>query len=592
MNTKPLVKATKSPIRLVLNPIRGRLIVASLLSAIGMTLMLMPLVGITYIAQTILEGLNLLYLWEAIILSFASLFLGLTINTIAEYLVHSADNHLTHHLRVSVIERLSKVPLGWFTGRASGEVKRAMQDDINSLHDLTAHFFTTIARAIAVVLFSAVYLFMMNWRLALVALIPFLLFFVLYRQAFRAGDQFMEEFIKGMMRIDSSVVEFLAGLPVVKAFGVAGKANNSYRDAVDSFASAFRNLIGATTNAISTANAIMNPVTILGFILAFGLLFIALDLSTSSDIIPFVLVLPGVCAPILMISFITHGLRNATGAAARLDQLLNTPILEQPQQLVKQPRGSLVQFNQVNYGYDSAHLVVRDFTLTLREGTVTAIVGASGAGKSTIARLLLRFFDPTDGEITLGGVYLRDYPSHELYQRIGFVLQEVRLIHASVRENISLALPNATDEEIEFAAKAVNIHERIMALPRGYDSVIGEDAIFSGGEEQRISIARAILLNPPILVLDEATTASDAENEAIIQEALSRFAVGRTLLVIAHRLDTIRYADHIVVMSNGVIIEEGDHELLLTKQGQYAALWRLGKYDQTVDVSQNGGSYV
>jgi ATP-binding cassette subfamily B protein IrtA len=217
----------------------------------------------------------------------------------------------------------------------------------------------------------------------------------------------------------------------------------------------------------------------------------------------------------------------------------------------------------------------------LRPGTVTAIVGASGSGKSTLARLLLRFFDPSEGRITLGGVDLRHIATPELYRRIGFVLQEVRLIHASVRENIALGRPSASLHEIEEAARLANIHERILALPRGYDSVIGEDAQLSGGELQRVSIARAVLLDPSVLVLDEATAAADAENEVAIQDALSRFARGRTLLVIAHRLDTIMHADHIIVVENGVIVEQGSHAGLLADKGRYAQLWALGAYQDT-----------
>ncbi|GAA5098674.1 ABC transporter ATP-binding protein [Wohlfahrtiimonas larvae] len=581
MSIDSSVQKSKSPMKLVLEPIKGRLIIASLLAAIGIMLTLVPLVGIAYIAQVILGGLSTEQIWQVVTWSLVSLFAGLIINTFAEYYVHCADNRLTHHLRLSAIERLSLVPLGWFTGRASGDVKQAMQDDIGALHDLTAHFFTTIARAVAVVVFSAIYLFAMSWQLALVTCVPFIAFFWLYSKAFKAGGEFMGDFIGGMARIDNAVVEFVSGIPVVKTFGVSGKSHSSYRDAVDAFAVAFRNLIGSTTKSVSAANAIMNPVTVLGFILTFGMIFIALGWIQPMDIVPFALIAPGICAPMLMISFITHGLRNATGSAERLNNLLHTPILEQPASLVDHPKNSIVKFENVDYGYDSEHLVVKNFDLTLKPGTVTAIVGASGAGKSTIARLLLRFFDPVQGKITLGDVDLKAFPSQALYQRIGFVLQEVRLINASVRENIALASPNATQDEVEAAAKAANIHHRIMSLPKGYDSIVGEDAILSGGEQQRVSIARAILLDPSILVLDEATAAADADNEAVIQEALSRFAVGRTLLVIAHRLDTIMHADHIVVMDEGQIVEQGTHVQLLERQGRYASLWQQGKYGQS-----------
>jgi len=232
----------------------------------------------------------------------------------------------------------------------------------------------------------------------------------------------------------------------------------------------------------------------------------------------------------------------------------------------------------VGYGYAEGAPVLHGIDLTLRPGTVTAVVGASGAGKSTLARLLLRFFDPAEGRITIGGVDLRDIGSAQLYRHIGFVLQDVRLIHATVRENIALGRPSASQQEIEDAARAANIHHRIRALPRGYDSVVGEDAQFSGGERQRVSIARAVLLDAPLLVLDEPTAAADAASEIAIQDALSRLASDRTLLVIAHRLDTVMHADQIVVLDAGTIAERGTHAQLLARGGRYAALWAAGDH--------------
>lgn len=574
---EPAKMREESALKRVLKPIKRQLIIASLLAMIGTILMFVPLGGIVYIAQVALGEMSAENIWPALGWSLLALFTGLMINTFAEYYIHSADNHLTHHLRLSTIKRLSLVPLGWFTSRASGDVKRAMQDDVSMLHDLTAHFFTTIARAFGVIVISAIYLFMMNWQLALITFIPFIAFFLLYGKAFKAGGEFMDDFFVGMSKIDNAVVEFVGGIPVVKTFG-SGEVHRGFRNAVDDFALAFLKLTSAVSKGVATANSIVSPLTVLGFILAASILFIELGWIVPFDIIPFVLVAPGICAPILMITFITHGLRNATGSAERLHALMNTPLLSQPQNLTAKPEGHELSFNQVSYGYDAGNSVLNNVSLTLAGGTVTAIVGASGAGKSTLARLALRFFDPESGNITLGGVDLKEYPAHELYQRIGFVLQEVRLIHASIRDNIALGKKDASMAEIESAAKAANIHDRIMALPRGYDSVIGEDAQLSGGEQQRVSIARATLLDPPILVLDEATAAVDAESEAVIQEALSRFAKGRTLLVIAHRLDTIMNADHIVVLEDGEIIEEGKHSALLANQNRYADLWKLGGY--------------
>ena len=574
------------PISRILQPIRGRLIAAALLAGTGSMLTLVPLAGIAQIAQIAHIALDPALahgeVWPVILASVACLFAGMTLISLGELAAHLADNRLTHRLRLQAMQRLGQVPLGWFTSRASGEVKQAMQDDINTLHSLTAHFYTTTARAVGAIAISIIYLFAMDWRLALVAILPFPGFFLFFGRAMKASGGNMEQFVAGMGRINNAVVEFVNGIPVVKAFGATGRAHGSYRAAVDAFAEAFATFTRPLVGSMANANALIAPVAVLGVVVLAGTVFVALDWMAPVDILPFALVAPGISAPMLLLHYLTHDLNNATGAAQRVQALLDTPVLAQPapdeQQL---PNGTEIRMEGVAYAYDGQHKVLSDINLTLRPGTVTAIVGASGSGKSTLARLLLRFFDPSEGRITLGGVDLRHIATPELYRRIGFVLQEVRLIHASVRENIALGRPSASAHEVEVAARLANIHERILALPRGYDAVIGEDAQLSGGELQRVSIARAVLLDPSVLVLDEATAAADAENEVAIQDALSRFAQGRTLLVIAHRLDTIMHADHIVVVENGAIVEQGSHAGLLADKGRYAQLWTLGGYQDT-----------
>lgn len=571
------------PISRILYPIRARLIAAAVLAGTGSMLTLVPLAGIAQLAHIALDPAPAHGdVWPTIIASVACLFLGMALMSLGELAAHLADNRLTHQLRLQAMQRLGQVPLGWFTSRASGEVKQAMQDDINTLHSLTAHFYTTTARAVGAIAISVLYLFAMDWRLALIAILPFPGFFLFFGCAMKASGSNMEQFVAGMGRINNAVVEFVNGIPVVKAFGATGRAHGSYRAAVDAFAEAFAAFTRPLVGSMANANALIAPVAVLGVVVIAGTAFVALDWMAPIDILPFALVAPGISAPMLLLHYLTHDLNNATGAAQRVQALLDTPVLAQPapdrQQL---PNGTEIRMEGVGYAYDSHNKVLSDITLTLRPGTVTAIVGASGSGKSTLARLLLRFFDPTEGCITLGGVDLRHIATPELYRRIGFVLQEVRLIHASVRENIALGRPTASLQEIEEAARLANIHERLLALPRGYDSVIGEDAQLSGGELQRVSIARAVLLDPNVLVLDEATAAADAENEVAIQDALSRFAQGRTLLVIAHRLDTIMHADNIVVVENGAIVEQGSHAGLLAHQGRYAQLWALGGYQDT-----------
>lgn len=578
------VRKEPGPISQILSSIRSRLIVAAVLAALGSMLTLVPLAGIAHLAKlalgNTLSGELQGDIGWTVLLSIISMFAGLALISAGELLAHLADNQLTRGLRLSAAQRLAKVPLGWFTGQASGEVKQAMQDDIATLHSLTAHFYTSVGRAVGAIAVSVLYLFVMDWRMAIVALLPFPGFFLFLRHAMKASSANMQGFVEKLGRLNSATVEFVSGIPVVKAFGSNGQAHGGYSKAVDGFADAFLNFARPLVARMAHAHAMIAPVTVLGVVLIFGALFSYLNWIAPVDILPFALVAPGICAPLLLLHTLLHDLGGATGAAQRLQALMQTPVLEPlstDQQQV--PANQEVRVENVSYAYGEGHLALSNISFTLEPGTVTAIVGSSGSGKSTIARLLLRFFDPSEGRITLGGADLRQIESTELYRRVGFVLQEVRLINASVRENIALGRPSASQQEIEDAARAANIHDRILTLPRGYDSVVGEDAQLSGGERQRVSIARAVLLDPPILVLDEATAAADASNEVAIQDALSRFAQGRTLLVIAHRLDTIMHADRILVLEDGAIVEQGSHTSLLAEQGRYARLWTLGGYD-------------
>ncbi|MCP8632075.1 ABC transporter ATP-binding protein [Pseudomonas mosselii] len=573
--------SARGPVAAVLAPIRGRLIVAGLLAALGAMLTLAPLAAIAEVARLAFAGgQGLDQAWPVIAVGLGCLFAGMALISLGDLVAHLADNHITGTLRLAIIRRLARVPLGWFTSRASGEVKQAMQDDIGILHSLTAHFYTTLGRSAGAVLASIVYLFAMDWRMAIVSMLPFPLFFLFFARAHQASARNMQAFGAGMGRINQAVVEFVNGIPVVKAFGGQRKAHGSYREAVDAFAAAFTDFTRPLVSAMANANAMIAPVSVLGVVLAFGTLFVGLGWITPVQVLPFALVAPGICAPLLLLAYITHDLNNATGAAQRVQALLRTPVLETDDQGAagKLPANARIEVQGLGYHYDPRNPVLSEVSFTLEPGTVTAVVGASGAGKSTLARLLLRFFDPSAGRITLGGVDLRQIDSAQLYRRIGFVLQDVRLIHASVRENIALGRPSASQEQIEAAARIANIHERILAQPRGYDAVIGEDVQFSGGELQRLSIARAVLLDPPVLVLDEATAAADAENEVKLQQALSRFAQGRTLLVIAHRLDTVMHADQILVLDQGTVAERGNHDELLARRGLYARLWAAGGY--------------
>jgi ATP-binding cassette subfamily B protein IrtA len=279
--------------------------------------------------------------------------------------------------------------------------------------------------------------------------------------------------------------------------------------------------------------------------------------------------------PVLAMSYAEQELRAGREAQQRIGALLATPDAPRPAAPAV-PADAGVRLEQVSFSYDGEHPVLSKVSLDLAPGTVTALVGPSGAGKSTLASLIPRLFDPTAGQIVLGGVDLRDIAEQDLTRHVGVVFQQVQLLRASVRDNIRLAATDATDEQVEAAARAAQIHDRITALPHGYDSVIGQDAVLSGGEQQRVSIARALLTDAPVLVLDEAASFADPDSEVAVQRAIAALCHGRTVLVIAHRLRSITGADQIVVLDVGRVVESGRHVDLLRRGGLYAALWNAG----------------
>lgn len=346
--------------------------------------------------------------------------------------------------------------------------------------------------------------------------------------------------------------------------------------ATDGFSDFFTRWVRATLIPSTAALVVVAPVVVLLALVGVGTALVTSGAMPAAHLVAFVLLGPLVSAPMGVVGTRMQQLRTGQAAAARIIALLDAPTLPEPARPAI-PQGARVELRGVSFSYPGRGDALTGVDLTLEPGTVTALVGPSGSGKSTLAALLARFHDVTAGRITVGGADIRDIALTDLYRHIGYVLQDVRLLRLSVADNIRLGRPDATDDEIQEVARAARIHDRIMALPDGYRTVLGEDIRLSGGEEQRLSIARALLGDPPVVVLDEATAFADPASEALIQDALSTLAAGRTLLVIAHRLATVTAADRIVVLDAGRIAEQGTHQELLRTGGRYAQMWRAQK---------------
>ncbi|MFE0279754.1 ABC transporter ATP-binding protein [Streptomyces olivaceus] len=562
------------PLRALAAPVRGRLALAVGLQAVAALAGVVPFIAVSLLADRLTDRApaEADTLWPLVVLACAAGLVALVCGTAAGALAHVADNDLQLTLRRRLARHVGRLPLGRLTEKGTGEVKQAVQDDVGALHTLFAHTLLDVVAVLTAPVLALAYLVTVDWRLALLAVVPLALGVLLFRRAMSGAAAQMAEFGAALGRISAAAVEFATGIAVFKSFGRGGKAHERFVRATEGFADFFSGWVRATLVSSTAAVLVVAPAVVLLLLTAVGAVFVTQGWTTGAELVPFLLLGPAVAAPMGVVGPRIQQIRAGQAAAVRITELLDAPTLPEPATPAL-PDGHHISLRGVSFSYDGHTDVLDGVDLDLAPGTVTALVGPSGSGKSTLASLLPRFHDVTAGSVTLGGADLRDIPATELYRRVGFVLQDVRLLRASVADNIRLGRPDATDEEVERCARAARIHDRVTALPDGYATELGMAVTLSGGEAQRLSIARALLADAPVLVLDEATAYADPHSEALIQDALSALAAGRTLLVIAHRLSTIRSADRIVVLEDGRVTEQGDHDALLAAGGRYAALW-------------------
>lgn len=470
---------------------------------------------------------------------------------------------------------MSRLPLGWFTARGSGSIKQLVQDDTLSLHYLITHAIPDAVAAVIAPVAVLVYLFVVDWRLALVMFVPVLIYLVLMTvMTIQSGPKIAQS-QRWAERMSAEAGAYLEGQPVVRVFG--GAAASSFRRRLDEYIGFLVAWQKPFTGKKSMMDLVTRPGTFLWLIVAVGTPMITSGAMDPVDILPFLLLGTTFGVRLLGIAYGLGGIRGGMLAARRIQTTLDETELVIREQTGKRDGEPAVVFDNVTFGYRPDIPVLHDISLQLTPGTVTALVGPSGSGKSTLAALLARFHDVDAGAIRLGGRDIRTLTADELYRQVGFVLQDTQLVGGTVAENIALADPDASIERIQDAARDAQIHDRIMRLPNGYDTPLGAASSLSGGEKQRLTIARAILADTPVLILDEATAFADPESEYLVQQALNRLTRDRTVLVIAHRLHTITHADQIVVLEGGRIVETGTHERLLDAAGRYRQLWETGQ---------------
>ncbi|MFD7857904.1 ABC transporter ATP-binding protein [Streptomyces microflavus] len=573
-DAKAAAHAARAALAAMLAPVRARTRLAMALQIVGAAATVVPYIAIAELAKVLLapgptdeDAVRGAVLIAVLGLSVRALFGG-----VALALTHFADVALQASLRRRIVERLGRAPLGWFTANSSATVRKAAQNDVHDLHHLVAHSAVETTAAVTVPVVGLGYLFWLDWRLALLALATLPLYAGAYAYMMKDFGPQMGRLNAGIAAINKAIVEFVTGIGVVKTFGRAGEAHAGYREAATRFGEHYSGWVRPMLKLEAYSSMAVSPPVVLLVNLAGGIWFVHAGWASPVDVLTASMVALVIPSALVTLGFGAQARREASAAAERIAAVLETPVL--PEAVHPQvPEGHEVVLEDVSFSYDGSTDVLKGVSLRLTPGTVTALVGPSGSGKSTLASLVTRFHDVTGGRITVGGADVREIASERLYRHIGFVLQDVQLLRTSVRDNIRLARPDASEEEVRAAARAAQIDRRIEALPRGYDSVVGEEAVLSGGEAQRVSIARALLADAPVLVLDEATAFADPESEAAIQDAIARLVRGRTVLVIAHRLPTIVEADQIAVLSGGRITERGRHPELLAENGLYARMW-------------------
>ena len=556
---------------------RGSMYLGFTLAALGAVFKVVPYIAIVEITRSLLAGNpDSAHLWGWVIAAVVCMVVHSLSYTYALGNNHTAEARLRHELRQRLIGKLGVVNLGWFSARSSGRIRQAVSNDTADIHSLVAHLAGDFANSFISLLVSLGYLFWLDWRFAGLLIGCYLLLsVVVYATGMTGIRKVFDDYAEAERQLSDRTVELVDGIKEVKNFGMTAEVFGRFDEAQKRFSKVSLVWMQKQSIGLSLIASLLRPGPVFAATMGLWLVFTLQGWLSPVTVVAFALVWVGLPEGLLTLMEMSQNLYAAKQAANSTLHILQAPELSEPNaEIAPEEEAPAVEFRDVSFSYDPGEPVIQELSLKCPPGTVTALVGPSGGGKSTLARLIARFWDVDSGTVLVNGRDVRDQPSRELLSSMSLVFQDVMLSTDTVRANIALGNADATEHEIEEAARAACIHDRIMQLPDGYGTIIGEGAHLSGGEAQRLTIARAFLAASPILILDEATAQADSHSERLIQQAISNLAQKRTVIVIAHRLSTIQGVDQIAVIDAGRLVELGTHDDLLTQDGPYARLWR------------------
>lgn len=555
------------------------------LALIGVIFSLVPYLLMGDMVRKLLEGEKdfSIYLKEGLVMAVCWI-LRVVLHTMSTNTSHKATFHVLGNVRTALCDKLARLPLGTVLDIPSGSMKNIIVERVDSMEPILAHVVPEFTSNIAAPVFMFVYLLTIDWRMALlslatlpVALICMMFMFRDYETPFRRTQDTTKV-------LNDTAVEYINGIEVIKAFGKAESSYQKFVDAAKDNALSFIDWMKSCIVPFSVA-MVVAPSTLLA-VLPIGAFFTMHGSLALTDFVMVIILSCGLITPLITVMGYNDDIGKATSIFGEIDEILALAELSRPEKSKAVPKDYSIKLTDVHFGYREKE-VLHGLHLTIPAGSVTALVGPSGSGKSTVARLIASLWDVDKGKIEIGGVDIRDMSLTDYHAQIAYVSQENFLFDTTIRENIRMGKITASDKEVEKVAKESGCYDFIMSLENGFDTVVGGSGThLSGGERQRIAIARAMMKDAPIVILDEATAYTDPENEAVIQQSVAKLVKGKTLIVIAHRLSTIVDSDQIVVIENGTIAARGTHEELLKEGGLYERMWKAHIYAR--DTAEGG----